>query len=79
VVALVGFLDVLELKVHGLGRPELARGCEFLRQSEEFVVVAAVVEELDAADELDLDAVVLDGLPAGHADGHGPHHGLRRR
>lgn len=41
---------------------ELAGGCELLDQRQELVVVPPIREELNAANELDLDAVVLETL-----------------
>jgi hypothetical protein len=46
VVALILLLDILELEIERLSRPQLAGVGQLLHEREELVVVAAVVEEL---------------------------------
>ena len=70
-VALVGLLHLVKLKVERGVLQQLSRPGQLLDQREELVVVAPVVVQLDLADELDLDALVLEavGLPVeGHVD-----------
>lgn len=62
VVRLVLLLDVLEVEVEGLRVLQLPRRGELLVQREELVVVAAVKEHFYRADELDLDARVLEAF-----------------
>lgn len=76
VVRLVLLLDVLEVEVVRLRVLQLPRGGELLVQGEEFVVVASVEEHFDGADELHLDARVLEALAVLGADRHGALDGL---
>lgn len=46
VVGLVLLFDVFEVEGEGLGVLQFARGCEFLYEGEEFVMVSAVVKHL---------------------------------
>lgn len=61
-VRLILLLDVLEQERERVRVLQLARGRELRLQRQELVVHAAVVEHLDRADELHLDASVLEAL-----------------
>ncbi|KAL8303673.1 hypothetical protein RB597_004906 [Gaeumannomyces tritici] len=61
-VRLVLLLDVLEVEVERLRVLQLARRGQLLDERQELVVVPAVEEHLDGADELHLDARVLQPL-----------------
>jgi len=58
-VALVRFLDLIELEIESRVLGQVPGPCQLFDERQEFVVVAPVVVELDLPDELDLDALVF--------------------
>ena len=61
-VALVWLLHLVKLEIEGGVLGQLSGPGQLLDEGEELVVVAAIVVELDLADELNLDALMFQAI-----------------